>query len=299
MTRLQDQLLNHGFGTPPIVLDGVLRRFVPEGGKKPTGWIACNENHDSVVCVAGDWKTDKKVTVFEPKSGSHTTKPKANYEVERQIQKIASALKTRTRNLDAQESVHSVWNNATPCKTHPYLRRKKESDGDLRVDNYGNLVVPMFDTKGEHWNNQRINCHGSKFFSKGARVKECFYPIGSLVNGMTFVICEGSATGLTIQRITGYTAIVAFTADNLLLVGKAIRKKYPDSKLIYAADDDRYSPVNIGKLKATIAAKATDGIVVLPRFTCTKTKPTDFNDLYTLEGRSAVNSQFLEVTYGK
>jgi len=299
MTRLQEQLRYHGFGTPPIILDGALRRFVPEGGKNKTGWITCHDNPDSIVCTAGDWKTDKKVTVFESKSGGHTTTPKANYEVERRVQQIASKHKIHTRNLDALKSVHSVWNNAKPCKPHPYLIQKKVSGGSLRVDDYDNLVVPMIDVNGKHWNNQRINCRGSKFFSKGARVKGCFYPIGNLVNGMTFVICEGPATGLTIQSITGYTVIVGFTANNLLLVGKAIRKEYPDSKLIYAADDDRYSPANIGKLKATIAAKATDGIVILPRFACTKTKPTDFNDLYILEGGSAVNSLFLEVTHGK
>jgi len=299
MSGLQEQLSDHGFGTPPIILDGVLRRFVPEGGKNPTGWIACNENHDSIVCVAGDWRTDKKVTVFESKSGSHTTKPKANYDVERRAQKIAAQHKIHTRNLDALESVHSVWNNATPCKTHPYLIRKQVSSGNLRVDNYGNLVVPMFDINGKHWNNQRINCHGSKFFSKGARVKGCFYPIGDLKNSETIFLCEGTATGLAVQSITGYPVLACLTASNLLHVGKAIRNKCPDTKIVITADNDQYGDNNTGKISAAAAAKETDGIVVLPRFKCTKTRPTDFNDLYILEGRSAVNSQIVETIYGK
>jgi len=298
MNNLQEKLSKHGFGTPEIILDGELHRFASEGDKNNNAWIVCHDNPDSVVCVAGDWKRNVKVTFCEPKSEHQIPKQKVNYEAERRIQKIAAQHKVFSRNMDALDHVYSLWKNAKPCTAHSYLISKQISGVGLRVDGNDNLLIPMVDIDGKHWNNQKINQEGAKFFSKGAKTKGCFHPIGDLINSETIVICEGSATGFTIHEVTGFTTVVCLSADNMLGVGEAIREEYPDAKLMYAADDDQYGSNNSGKEKATVAAQMTGGIVVLPQFACTKTKPTDFNDLFILEGSKVVNSQIVEAWNG-
>ena len=78
-----------------------------------------------------------------------------------------------------------------------------------------------------------------------------------------------------------------------------LRKKYPEARIIFAADNDRWSPGNPGLKAALTAAHAVHGLVASPTFTvgcqndackkdCGGQHPTDFNDLEGLEGLKVV-----------
>ena len=103
------------------------------------------------------------------------------------------------------------------------------------------------------------------------------------------MVCEGYATGVSIHEATGHAVAVAFTSGNLEAVALALRAKYPDLKIIVAADDDHLTDRNPGMAKAKAAALAVGGLVAVPLFPEDRhDKATDFNDLHQLGGFEAV-----------
>jgi putative DNA primase/helicase len=74
-------------------------------------------------------------------------------------------------------------------------------------------------------------------------------------------------------------------------LAEALRQKYPDTVLVLCADDDHLTEGNPGITKATEAAQAVHGLLVVPCFPETReSKDTDFNDLDRLAGPEAVRA---------
>ena len=192
------------------------------------------------------------------------------------------------------ESCEGYWENMSPVETHEYLTKKKVKSFGLKLF-MDKLVIPAQDINGKIWSFQYISPNGAKHFRSGGRKNGCFYPLGDLQNSSTIYICEGYATAATLNALTHNTfslvAVVAFDAGNLFAVTEAIRKKYPKVEIVICADNDAYGPKNTGLIKAQNAAKHFNAKVVFPVFKDTSSKPTDFNDLFILEGEEAVISQ--------
>lgn len=204
---------------------------------------------------------------------------------------------------------------------HEYLKRKKIQTHGVRFRaKKDELIVPLIDVDSRRiFNVQRINANGKwKGFFRGARVIGCCFPIGRYESG-PLIICEGFATGASIYEATGIPVRVAFNTSNLKAVTEALKRKYPEARIVIAADNDCWvfkpgkAPKglrpegisgddprwkewreqdllwNPGIEKAKAAAVAIGGAVVLwPEFDETKEKPTDFNDLFLLKGPQAV-----------
>ncbi len=90
----------------------------------------------------------------------------------------------------------------------------------------------------------------------------------------TIIITEGYATALTVSQLHDGIVLAAIDEDNLLTVAELVRKQWPESKIILAADNDWHAQderdkngklkKNVGKIAAKKAAKAIDGWVTLP-----------------------------------
>ena len=105
------------------------------------------------------------------------------------------------------------------------------------------------------------------------------------------IVCEGYATGASIHECTGHAVAVTFNAGNLEASAVALRAKYPDLKIIVAADDDHLTDGNPGMTKVKAAALAVGGLVAVPSFPAGRgDKDTDFNDLHQLAGAGAVKA---------
>ena len=80
------------------------------------------------------------------------------------------------------------------------------------------------------------------------------------------IIAEGLATALTCHLIQPEAhTVAAIDAGNLIHVAKVMQVKYPESKIIIAGDNDiKPDQDNTGKLAAEKAAKAVNGVAVLP-----------------------------------
>jgi putative DNA primase/helicase len=102
-----------------------------------------------------------------------------------------------------------------------------------------------------------------------------FWWIGKRSNqpGETVLIAEGFATAATLHEQTGLRVYMAFTAGNLLAVGRIVRERLPSANIVFAADNDSQTKGNPGVTKANEAAAAVGGSVAVPPI-----PNADFND---------------------
>lgn len=303
MNKSLEHLRANGFEPRSMELDGKVHRF-DRGGKNNAwyiGWLhyLARTGEPYEVCYYGDWKTGEE----------HTFKTAAKYSredretIDRRLKEAArqAALDREQRQEEAAGLSSQQWDRAVANRNNcPYLDRKK-IEGLLgtktELNSNGRAVlVPMRDFDSKLWGLQRIMPDGSKFFQPGQRVQGCFHLLGEGVDADTLFICEGFATGASIYQATGKPVFVAFNASNLEPVAREVRRRYPDSAIIIAGDDDRWNEINQGKEKAQAAAKACLGTATLPHFARREVdaRPTDFNDLHLMEGLDEVRRQLLE-----
>jgi len=300
MTTLQDKIAEFGLGMHPIIYDGELHRFTPAGDGSKCGWYVGHDNGNYQSGAFGCWKRDIKETFCSIDITKLTSWQKRDYDKQREKLKSEMKSETARRNHCAKKTVQNRWVEASNKNLldHPYLIKKQIEALNVRIDQKSNLLIPMYDRFDELWNIQSITPNGLKLFSKGAKVKHCFHPIGFLdTHPAQIILCEGFATGMSIYQATQIPTVVCFNAGNLGSSAIIMRHKYPQADLIIAGDNDQFNRINTGTLKASFAAEFAQGRMVLPRFKDLSSKPTDFNDLYILEGRKAVNSQLAEFCY--
>jgi phage/plasmid primase-like uncharacterized protein len=284
VTQFRDAI--HRFGLNPplhIKTDGKIHRFSSNSTKSDTaGWYVYKSlpvPHGAF----GDWRQGFSET-WVVNLGRKLTRD------EREGLKAAQAKDEAERReiaARARRRATYVWDRAKPAPIdHPYLTAKGVSPYGLRI--YKNLlVVPARNIDGELTSLQFISESGEKRFLRGGAVKGSFYTIGSPND--TIQISEGFATSATIYDANGIATVAAFNAGNLDAVAKALKAKYPHEKLIVCADDDWQTDGNPGLAKARTAAIAVDGKLAIPSFGPNRTSSeTDFNDLYQIDGLSAV-----------
>lgn len=169
---------------------------------------------------------------------------------------------------EAQEKAQRMWKLASRQLTdpaHPYLQAKGVPP--YGIGQMGNaIVIPIYDGDGILRSLQFIDAEGQKRFLRGGRTGGGFHVIGPLENASgVIVIAEGYATGASVHMATNYTVVVAFNCGNLLPVALLFREKFPNAKLIIAADDDDQTAGNPGLTKAVEAARHVGGYVVVPK----------------------------------
>ncbi len=191
----------------------------------------------------------------------------------------------KAKQAEAAEKARQYLATLPPADdSNPYLSRKSVkpcpgllADGDL-------LVVPIPGADGRPMSYQRITSDGSKRFAPGCPVAGGCLEIAGDGTG-PLLICEGIATGLTLHWATGYTVLVALSANNLAAVATMARSRYPARQIVLAADNDIRTEActgrNPGIEAAKAAAAAVGGFVVAA-------DAGDFNDLHQGQGLEVV-----------
>jgi putative DNA primase/helicase len=178
---------------------------------------------------------------------------------------------------------------------HPYTTRKLITTEGARVLD-GDLLIPMRHGPGALVGLQRIKPDGTKLFLKGTPATGAYTVLGKPGKHGPVVICEGWATGKSIQAATGYCVVVAFNASNLQPVAEKIRRALPEAALIIGADDDfetgERTGKNTGLVAADEAACAVSALIAVPLWIDDRGRGTDFNDLHAAEGLDAVRQCF-------
>ena len=243
----------------------------------------------------------------------------------------------RKRDADkAAEAATVMWGRLSEDGDSDYLAAKKVQGYGLRYTGNGTATLPMLDTHGRIHGLQflrtpaaaeRSKRPAKEFWPKGIVKKGHFHLIGS--PSWLVLIAEGYATAATLHMATGHPVAVAFDAGNLLPVAEALRKRYPQTKILICADNDDlgkcrvptcrarlslalnpsacpdcgepHGYVNAGIGGASTAALSVKGAWFGPSFAdpdarieaylATGAKPTDFNDLHAAEGLHVVRVQ--------
>jgi len=295
----RDAMAATGLGRPEIVPDGALHRFdLPDEARgKKSGWYKFHPD-GTPAGAFGSWKHEI----------SERWCSKANYEMSREeiaavndfyrrAREEAEAERAREANSAATRAA-KIFEAAAEATEHPYLARKGVAAFGVRVDQRGELLIPMYNSRGEVRGVQRIMPDGEKRFLSGQANPGLIHVITSSSPdaSRTVYVCEGYATGASLHMATGETVVIAFNAKNLEPAGMVAKEVFPAAKIIFAADNDRWTtikgvPKNVGIEAARKAASTVGASVVWPEFHDLSSHPKDFNDLYALEGPDAVRTQ--------
>ncbi|WP_196800755.1 toprim domain-containing protein, partial [Xenorhabdus nematophila] len=119
---------------------------------------------------------------------------------------------------------------------------------------------------------QTIKPNGEKRLVSGTQKKGSFIPVSEIAGTSdTIIITEGYATALTVSQLHNGVVLAAIDESNLLNVAELVKKQWPESKIILAADNDWHSQgerdkngklkKNVGKIAAEKTAKAINGWV--------------------------------------
>lgn len=273
-------LAPHGGETIPA--DGCLHRFRVAADRpgQRTGWAILHG--DGIPHgIAGDWRTDERI-VWTPDGARLTTTERARLaEVRRQRE-----TERATAAAAAARKARALWDRLPVADAgHAYLAQKQVAPGPCRVTTTDRLVVPVADARtGEVISLQFIRPDGSKRFLAGGRTSGGCCILGELQGDDPVAICEGYATGASVQAATGWPVVIAFYANNLKAVAETICEKFTGLKIIIAADNDADTPDNPGVTKATEAARAVKAWLAIPPVS------GDFNDLAVVHGGDAVRA---------
>jgi putative DNA primase/helicase len=278
-----------GLVPPAVIEPGCWCKFpgYQKSSKNRAAWSFMFE--DMRGGVFGDFSSN-----MEGSWQAHNSKPYTEVELKANRERIAAMQAQREAEL-VQRQHHAAQQAgqrvkaAAVCTEHPYLTRKGIKRHGVRIEG-DKLLIPMVDTTGAVCSVQTITPDGSKLFAPGGRVKGCYFAIGKPKG--VLIVCEGFATGASLHECTDHAVAVAFNAGNLESVARALRTKYPELKIIIAADDDHLTPGNPGMTQARAAALAVGGYLATPEFFGHDRgdKDTDFNDLHQLAGLDAVKA---------
>jgi phage/plasmid primase-like uncharacterized protein len=295
-------MLAGGLAATDVIPDGRLHRCnavdEPNARRKMSGWYKLNPDGNIPAGAFGSWAHGTKETWSSKPFYEMSTeearatkeffrKAKAEAEADRQAEAEAAAARAK-----------QIFDAASEATEHPYLARKGVAAFGVRVDKRGELLIPMYDRCGDVRGLQRILADGQKRFLQGQANSGLFHAITSSSPdaSRTVYVCEGYATGASLHMATGETVLIAFNSNGLGPVGEAAQEVFPGSKIVFAADNDRWtqvngSPKNVGIEAARKAAAPLGATVIWPEFRDLSTHPSDFNDLYALEGPDSVRAQ--------
>jgi putative DNA primase/helicase len=196
-----------------------------------------------------------------------------------------------------------VWNRSIKSENHKYLRQKRISIGNARINIYKGvkkLVIPLTNSVCNDADSlsvkglQFIEENGSKRFLgtfKGLLHLAAPYDYDKNIA----VICEGYATARSIAETTGLFTIAAMAACNVKNVALRIRELLPQARIIIAADND------VTGLDAAEEASQALGYNVQITY---PTHEKDSNDAFIAVGAANLKTQILEQirkepTYGE
>lgn len=178
----------------------------------------------------------------------------------------------------------------TEQKEPEYLTRKGLSGFLFPVLSDGKMLVVLRNESGEETAAQIIAPDGTKRLLSGSAKKGAYYAVNAIKKPETVIIAEGVATALSVHLLRpDALSIVAIDTGNLLPVAKIMRRKYPNSKVVIAADNDiQPEKKNIGKEKAEQAAVSVSGWVTLPP----TTEKCDWDDYRQSHGTELAATAF-------
>lgn len=275
---LVDTLSDNGL-FPPDLIRGELLRFAGIGKNDSNKAAYLFIFGDGNGAVYGDFSCNLHATWQANIGREFTKEEKRNFAIQQQAARDAMARELAEKHHNGKIRAIQLWENATVLSAqleHPYLIKKKIQPHNTKASN-GVLYIPLYGTDLELCSLQLIQSNGDKSFLKGGKIKGSFSVIGEQLNTTDkILICEGFATGASLQEDTGHFTVCAMSANNLESVAKTFKSFYPQATFIICGDNDENS---VGQLAAEKAARAIGCAFIVP-----EQSGMDFNDVFNLEG---------------
>lgn len=296
---------------------------VDNGKQRSAGWYQLNtisiDGKSYLVGSYGYWKgaeNNAQKIKWDKKVSLTAEQRKAMADQHKAAKKHAQVL--RNKEIDKAAAIAQKAWRAYQADGHcDYLQKKNAKAYGVRFHQHANsMAIPMQDAKGRIFGLQIIR--GS---DRGNKIEKQYWPAGLEKTGHYHLIglprelvlvAEGYATAATIHECTNLPIAVAYDANNIIPVAKALKTAYPQATIVVCADDDYlqkckhqdcqklttvltpdcthcgkpHGKKNAGIDLAQTAAMAVAGLWVKPNFINEQgldirngEKLTDFNDL--------------------
>ena len=330
--NLIGEITKRGWTAPAeIKADGAFHRFSTNGSSTDTaGWYTLTElpgaieddGESTQVGAFGDWRSGESFSFCNRDVDKITSQERRAL----RMQQKKAEIEARKKKVEDQQRTADLagfrFKNAEEINVdHPYLKLKglsgmpseiyqavkseyKIIDGDLNSSE-SDIIIPVVSNSGTIVNLQEIYQDEAKKFKKmflfGGKVSGCWHRIAGKHKdeaNKILVICEGWATGLSINLATGYDVFVAFSANNMVKIAPEIRRRYEKNQIIIAADEDISG---VGLKKAREAARASYSQVLEPLWPDGLIRPReglDFNDVRRADA-SFLSEQFKNFVQNK
>lgn len=199
--------------------------------------------------------------------------------------------------LESARKSELFWEYSDRTGESDYLSRKGVGYYGIRFRNnaYGRVaVIPLSDAGGRLWSYQLLNADGTKRVPKNVRIGGLFHILQPFVNGQPIGLAESYVVAATCYETIGLPAVTAISSSNLERVAMILRNKYPNSRIIILADNDRHLEQNKG-VQAACAARdrlETNCTVAIPDFEGfpASSDYSDWNDLVREKGHQTVRN---------
>ena len=203
----------------------------------------------------------------------------------------------------AGRKAYGFWQHSALNGRSEYLERKKVGCYKIRFRSspqYGDVaVIPMVDASERLWSYQLLNPDGTKRQPKDARTEGLLHLIGTPINGQPIGIGESYVTSASCFELTGIPTACAFSCQNLKNVAMILKQRYPESRLIIFADNDKHlevrGSINQGLVKGQeVINKIEDHtILIAPDFGFIEPSKelSDWNDLIAQKGFEYAKAQ--------
>lgn len=269
---------------------------------------------DDVLGRATNHKTGQTEGFSSKSNRKFTAEEKEEFKQRMAARKKKTDAEEALKQFEIAKECEAIWKKAIPAESHPYLTKKKVKSYGLK-EWQGKLLIPLYENE-KVCGLQMIADDGFKFFGyldsdgkiQGCKMKGRYYPMAKKSEIKTFnkiILTEGYATAASIREATNLPVICAFNAGNLMPVAEIMRKKYPTSLILVAADNDEFTeingiPDNIGIKKANAVCKGISNVIMTwPEFPDNEqTKYTDFNDAALHIGYEYVKTRIISAGVG-
>ena len=167
-------------------------------------------------------KSDKK---FSPEQ-------LAEWKEKSRLAKIKQETELKASREKAAEKANNDWISASIEGEHSYLSQKKIGLNGARI--LGDKIIVPVRIDGKITSLQTISENGDKMFAAGGDIKGGYFAIATKNEELgKILLTESYSTGCTLREATGLPVVSAFSAGNLKLAALAVKKKFPNSIIVF------------------------------------------------------------------
>lgn len=206
------------------------------------------------------------------------------------------------RDIESARNTELFWEYSDHVGESDYLRRKGVGYYGIRFRNntYGRVaVIPLRDVDGKLWSYQLLNSDGSKRVPKNIKIRGLFHVLQPFVNGQPIGLAESYVVAATCYEAIGLPTVTAISSSNLERVAMILRNKYPNSRIIILADNDRHLEENKGErtaglVKKRLGANCTVAVPDFEGFPIGR-EYSDWNDLVREKGIQEIRNMLTKL----